>query len=51
MTEWNLTFIIAAYTVAWVVILGYTLRLARMGGRTRAVYERMVRDNNIEGGQ
>ena len=38
----NLTFIIAAYTVTWLVMLGYLARLIRKGGRARAEYERMA---------
>jgi len=38
----NLNFIIAAYTVTWLVIFGYLARLVRKGGRARAEYERMV---------
>ena len=42
----NLTFIVAAYAVTWVVILGYLLRLVRKGGRARAEYERMVPEHS-----
>jgi CcmD family protein len=42
MNASNLTFIVAAYSVTWLVLLGYLARLARKGGRTRADYERMV---------
>ena len=42
MREWNQTFIIAAYTVTWVVLLGYVLRLARMSRRVRGEYDRMI---------
>ena len=38
----NETFIIAAYAVTWVVILGYLWRLVRMDGRARAAYERTL---------
>ena len=41
----NLNFIIAAYTVTWLVILGYLARLVRKGGRARAEYERMVHEH------
>lgn len=44
MAASNLSFIIAAYAVFWVVILGYQLRLVRKGGRARADYERIVGD-------
>lgn len=42
MPESNLTFIIAAYTVTWVVLLGYLFRLVRKGARARAEYDRVV---------
>lgn len=42
----NLTFIIAAYTVTWIVLLGYLLRLVRKGGRARAEYERMAQQRS-----
>ena len=45
----NQAFIIAAYSVTWVVILGYLAVLARKGARARAEYERMLRDNSGEG--
>lgn len=38
----NEGFIIAAYAVTWVVILGYLWRLVRMAGRARAAYERVA---------
>jgi CcmD family protein len=38
----NQTFIIAAYAVTWVVLLGYFARLVRKGARARAEYERMA---------
>jgi CcmD family protein len=37
----NQTFIIAAYAVTWLVLLGYMARLVRKGARARASYERM----------
>ena len=42
MDSSNLTFIIAAYAVTWLVMLGYLARLIRKGGRARAEYERMA---------
>lgn len=42
MIESNLTFIIAAYSVAWLVLLGYLARLVRNGARARGEYDRMV---------
>ncbi len=44
----NLTFIIAAYTVTWLVMLGYLARLIRKGGRARAEYERMAQLRSAE---
>ena len=44
MAASNLSFIIAAYAVTWLVILGYLWRLVRKGGRARADYERMVQE-------
>lgn len=44
----NQTFIIAAYVVSWVVMLGYLLHLVRRGARARAGYERMVRQHRQE---
>jgi CcmD family protein len=44
MEESNLKFIIAAYSVSWLVILGYLARLTRKGSQTRADYDRMSRD-------
>jgi CcmD family protein len=41
MEELNLKFIIAAYTVSWLVILGYLARLMRKGSRVRSEYDRM----------
>jgi CcmD family protein len=47
----NLTFIIAAYTVTWLVLLGYLARLVRKGGRARAEYERMAQQQGREKSQ
>jgi CcmD family protein len=47
----NMTFIIAAYTVTWIVLLGYLLRLIRKGGRVRADYERMAQQRSGEKSQ
>ena len=44
----NLNFIIAAYTISWIVILGYLARLVRKGGRAGAEYERMALENSGE---
>ncbi len=47
----NQAFIIAAYAVTWIVILGYLLRLHRKGESARALYERVVRQHSGENGQ
>jgi CcmD family protein len=44
----NQAFIIGAYAVTWVVLLGYMWRLVRKGGNARAGYERML---NQRGGE
>lgn len=44
----NQAFIIAAYAVTWVVLLGYLVHLVRKGGRARAEYERMAREHHGE---
>ena len=51
MAASNLTFIIAAYAVTWMVLLGYQWRLFRKGGRARAEHERMAREQGGEGGR
>ena len=43
--EMNLDFIIAAYSVMWVVVLGYLTRLIRKGARARADYDGMLREH------
>ena len=48
MEESNLNFIIAAYSVSWLVILGYLARLVRIGTLARADYELMSQE--IPGG-
>jgi CcmD family protein len=40
----NQTFIVAAYTVTWIVLLGYMARLARKSSRVRRQYESMAHD-------
>jgi CcmD family protein len=47
----NLNFIIAAYAVTWIVILGYLWRLVRKGGRAGADYERMAQQRSGEKSQ
>ncbi len=44
MVASNQTFILGAYAVTWVVLLGYQWRLSRKDGRARAEYERMEPD-------
>ena len=44
----NQTFIIAAYSVTWVVLLGYVARLIRKGSRARADFERMACEQSGE---
>jgi CcmD family protein len=48
MEELNLKFIIAAYSVSWLVILGYLARLMRKGSRAHTDYDHMSRE--IPGG-
>ena len=44
MEEMNLRFIIAAYSVSWLVILGYLARLVGKGSRARADYDLMSQE-------
>ena len=37
----NQTFIIAAYALTWVTLLGYLLHLTRRGAHARAAHERL----------
>ena len=46
--DMNRTFLIAAYTVMWVVVGGYLVRLIVKGSRARADYEAMRRANSGE---
>ncbi len=48
MAASNQAFIIAAYAVTWVVLLGYQWRLVRKGGRARADYERQAHEQSGE---
>ncbi len=41
----NQTFIIAAYALTWVVLLGYLVVLVRKGQGARAEYDRMAHDH------
>jgi len=49
--EWNRTFIIAAYSVSWVVILGYLGRLVRKGSRARGDFDRIASQHGGESRQ
>jgi CcmD family protein len=51
MTDSNLAFIIAAYSVAWVAMLGYVARLVRKGSSVRSDFDRIVRDQSGVRGQ
>jgi CcmD family protein len=41
--DMNRMFVIAAYSVMWIVVLGYMMRLVRKGSRARQEYERIGR--------
>ena len=41
MTASNTSFIIAAYVITWIVILGYLVRLVVKGGHARAALARI----------
>lgn len=45
MIESNQSFIIAAYAVTWVAMLGYLVYLAQRGGRARGAYGRVAQPN------
>jgi CcmD family protein len=49
MEEMNLRFIVAAYSVSWLVILGYLVRLRRKESSARAGFGRMT--HNGEAGR
>jgi CcmD family protein len=51
MVASNQSFIIAAYAVTWIVMLGYLWRLARNGRRARDYLERMANGHSGENGQ
>ncbi len=46
--EMDRNFVIAAYSVMWVVVLGYLVRLIRKGSRARTDYDGMVGANGGE---
>jgi CcmD family protein len=41
-SDMNTTFIIAAYSITWLVLLGYLTRLIRKSSRARAAYDAMA---------
>ena len=41
MTESNTSFIVAAYVITWIVILGYLFRLVVKGGHARSALARI----------
>ena len=43
--DMNRNFLIAAYSVMWIVVLGYMARLVVRGSRARADYQSMVQGN------
>ena len=49
MEESNLKFIIAAYSVSWLVILGYLVRLRRKSSQARAGYDHVSRETAGDG--
>ena len=49
--EMNETFIIAAYSIAWLVLLGYLARLTKKSARVRADYDSIVGANSEGGGR
>jgi CcmD family protein len=46
----NIAFIVAAYSVSWLVILGYLARLIRKGSRARVEYDRMAAEHRGDSG-
>lgn len=46
--EMDRNFVIAAYSVMWVVVLGYLVRLIRKGSNARTDYDAMLRANGGE---
>jgi hypothetical protein len=47
--ESNLTFIVAAYSLSWLVILGYLGHLLRKDSRVRAEYSRAAGEPGSSG--
>lgn len=48
-SDMNTTFIIAAYSVTWLVLLGYLARLITKGSHARAAYNEMVEKGDAGG--
>jgi CcmD family protein len=51
MIESNPAFIVAAYAVTWIVLIGYSLQLGRKDRKVYSGYESMVYRNRGENGQ
>ncbi len=45
--EMNQYYITAAYAVTWIVVLGYTARLARKAAQVRNEYQRVARADGV----
>ncbi len=48
-SDMNTPFIIAAYSITWLVLLGYLARLITKGSRARAAYDAMVKKSDTGG--
>ena len=48
-SDMNMTFIIAAYSVTWLVLLGYLARLITKSSRVRKAYDAMVQKGDTGG--
>lgn len=48
--DMNMNFLIAAYSVMWIVVLGYMVRLAVRGSRARSEYDRMAQGSGGDRG-
>jgi CcmD family protein len=51
MIESNPAFIVAAYAVTWIVLIGYALRLGAKDRKVHSAYESMVYKNSGETAQ
>ena len=47
--EMNQYYITAAYSVTWIVILGYSARLARKAAEVRNEHDRVAREDGANG--